>query len=532
MNDPKRDLRRTPQAIVAAALCASIGACGGDAPTDSAMTGTEHAALVGGIWTTRRPEVGQTIAQGSECTATLISPTYVLTAGHCVNYSTSTTNVSFNPANTSTWYSASRVHTFGAYRPVTTQIPDGAGDLDDVAIMQLSSAVPSSIVPSPALVAPRPPNAGAQPYGTQMIFGYGCTNRNDPNSGGAKQLVTFTFGTQTQVLCSGDSGGPVFNSTGQIWAVASGYDTSTGIDSFGGASFYKEDMLGVIRQWEGDGTTEAGAERYGLDYSSIPNSSSGACQAACQADVNCRAATFKASNSTCYLKSAISDWVFNTDATSFTSPALREQVYASFNLTPYVTSSATSIDACLAACARDSRCAAYTISSSNSTCALMSSASAPVLNFTSVSGIKRGMEANTDRPNAAYSQIASASAAACATSCANDYSCRSFTWVGSVCYLHDAANAPVARTGATSGLKGGMEINTDRPGMDYNNFDVSFNLPQLCQASCASDSNCQAWTFVPAGRNSTNPHCWLKSGVPATNAGEGLVSGIRGAEFF
>lgn len=62
--------------------------------------------------------------------------------------------------------------------------------------------------------------------------------------------------------------------------------------------------------------------------------------------------------------------------------------------------------------------------------------------------------------------------------------------------------------------------NTDHPGSDYSNFDVScspypdssFLCPSVrelaCKAACEADDACLAWTYV-----TTTKHCWLKNAV-------------------
>jgi hypothetical protein len=73
-----------------------------------------------------------------------------------------------------------------------------------------------------------------------------------------------------------------------------------------------------------------------------------------------------------------------------------------------------------------------------------------------------------------------------------------------------------------------FEFDTDRPGNDYRNFQLSAADPGLCATQCAQESECRAWTFVV-------PRCWLKSSVPepvrgATFAVSGIMQAPAGAE--
>jgi hypothetical protein len=63
-------------------------------------------------------------------------------------------------------------------------------------------------------------------------------------------------------------------------------------------------------------------------------------------------------------------------------------------------------------------------------------------------------------------------------------------------------------------------------------FETSTPLAEVCQAACAGESACQAFTFVPPGIQSAKPRCWLKSGIPVATMSEGVVSGLKGTEFF
>jgi hypothetical protein len=74
-----------------------------------------------------------------------------------------------------------------------------------------------------------------------------------------------------------------------------------------------------------------------------------------------------------------------------------------------------------------------------------------------------------------------------------------------------------------------MEQNTDRPGMNYKDYDLSSADPQICANDCANDPNCKAFTYVKPGVRGPNsvPECWLKNGVPNPVPGECCVSGVK-----
>ena len=74
---------------------------------------------------------------------------------------------------------------------------------------------------------------------------------------------------------------------------------------------------------------------------------------------------------------------------------------------------------------------------------------------------------------------------------------------------------------------GGLEYGTDRPGQDYRNFDLPEAQPELCQAQCGADPQCQAFTYVQPGLQGPSARCWLKSGVPAAGASSCCISGVK-----
>ena len=71
-----------------------------------------------------------------------------------------------------------------------------------------------------------------------------------------------------------------------------------------------------------------------------------------------------------------------------------------------------------------------------------------------------------------------------------------------------------------------FEVNVDRPGLDYRNFDLARSRPRLCQEECLDDRRCRAWTFVRPGFQGPEPRCWLKFDVPASTPSECCVSGV------
>lgn len=140
--------------------------------------------------------------------------------------------------------------------------------------------------------------------------------------------------------------------------------------------------------------------------------------------------------------------------------------YTSFNLSNPLP------DLCLAACAKDSKCKAYTY-------------------------VKPGIQGPQAR-----------------------------------CYLKSGRPSPSSNTCCTSGIKAAKltvstEANLNRGGSDYTSFNLSQALPDLCLAACAKASNCKSYTYVKPGAQGAQAKCWLKSSVPASSSNTNCTSGVK-----
>jgi PAN domain len=81
-------------------------------------------------------------------------------------------------------------------------------------------------------------------------------------------------------------------------------------------------------------------------------------------------------------------------------------------------------------------------------------------------------------------------------------------------------------------LQGEMELNTDRPGFDYRNFDLTAADAKLCRAQCEAETQCLSWTYVAPGVQGVNARCWLKKAVPQQMANGCCVAKLRGLRDF
>ena len=497
---------------------------------------TEQSELVGGTPTTARPEIGQF----GGCTATLISPRIVMLAAHCLNpqYTATTATGSFTFTDLNgvpQSYPVDNVHSFATKR--WEVIPSGAFT-SDLALLHLATAVPSSQA-VPAATAVQEPRYGD----VSTIFGFGCTNRYTQAGGGGKQFFSYTYGIWSRALCWGDSGGPVvfgnFNGNGAIWGVNSDFDwnfpnwqTGDWIDVFAGVSFYRKQIEDIARAW--DGADEQGVDRFGLDYATRVASSAADCRTICEADGNCRAFTWSpTAGGRCWLKSGVPEPTPGPNLVSGLPAKLEVGIdrwgsdYSALNL--------PSAESCAAACGRDNLCAAWTHRAS--TCWLKGTV--PPGNTTTcptcTSGVtSRGLEVGIDRPGNDIAVYTAPTVRGCASLCAQDHRCEAYSHtVGAPnnCRLKDSVPSPVVVSIATtSGVRRGLETNTNRAGSDYYSFATNQVSPAMCQAACAQQPQCQAWTYTPPPPFGPNAICSLKNAIPARSTATGMVSGVKSLE--
>lgn len=338
---------------------------------------------------------------------------------------------------------------------------------------------------------------------------------------------------------------------GQIWGTNTGYYGS-GADVHGDVTYFKNQIVKLMQTWD-FAEFEVEIDRAGSDIDHFIQASAdpNVCRDACYANENCRAFTYvnpgvQGPQAHCWLKGSIPDFSSNPNCTSGTNLTREVNIdrpgmdYSSFALVE------PRSELCLAACARDENCKAYTyvvpgVQGTQARCWLKNGIPARSSNGNATAGVRRGMEYNVDRGGWDYSHftLGSANPILCQTACANDARCKAFTYVApgvqgasAGCWLKTDADAPRSMSNVISAMKRGLEVNTDRAGSDYRNFVPSSNVPEVCQAECAKDAACVAWTFVPSHVQGDGARCWLKNSIPAASSQEGIVSGLKGAEFF
>lgn len=89
-----------------------------------------------------------------------------------------------------------------------------------------------------------------------------------------------------------------------------------------------------------------------------------------------------------------------------------------------------------------------------------------------------------------------------------------------------AAESQPGVTAPQSGRSGTVEPGIDRPGMDIAQTPMTVADPSMCQALCALDPNCAAWTYANPGLQGEQAICWTKSGVPDGFSNPCCTSGV------
>ena len=72
-----------------------------------------------------------------------------------------------------------------------------------------------------------------------------------------------------------------------------------------------------------------------------------------------------------------------------------------------------------------------------------------------------------------------------------------------------------------------LELNSNRPGHDYRDFDLRRADPELCREECARDRRCRAYSYIKPGIQGEHARCWLKDGVPPAEHAPCCASGVK-----
>jgi hypothetical protein len=178
-------------------------------------------------------------SRGTTCTGVAIARDLVLTAGHCVLPGADYKLMEFDAAGDPKLRDVAAIARHPQFDLAALLAHRATAD---VALLKLATPLPQTFAPAPLAAAERTVAAG-DPF---VVAGYGLSTRGDGSSGGTVRAATLVATGQPGTLqvrlfdpntrgdaaglgaCTGDSGAPVFDTSGGRLAVIGVVSWSTG----------------------------------------------------------------------------------------------------------------------------------------------------------------------------------------------------------------------------------------------------------------------------------------------------------------
>lgn len=234
----KRTLRTAGLLAVLAGLATGLAACG--QPQQNAISGYDNqsGSIIGGQEATGSEDFTKTIvalydvAQGSLCTASILSDSILVTAAHCVESEAKDLRVVFGVDLEAQNIIVKPVESF-QQSPLWATRQNQELNTGDIAVVKFSGGLPAGYVPATLLSDVKQLKNGQ----TTLLSGYGIDDGVKQTGAGRLRFVETTIQdtnySKTEVLidqkngkgaCHGDSGGPAYVDIGGrklLWGVTS-----------------------------------------------------------------------------------------------------------------------------------------------------------------------------------------------------------------------------------------------------------------------------------------------------------------------
>ena len=238
-------------APVALLLAPGLSAC--EAGNEPEATETRSGAILQGIETTARPEVGFLNGPIMGCTATLLTERHFLTAAHCIDYHPFVTGGTFFVDTIDGFRHGFPVDRIMSVHHKAPSRTDSEAAKYDLAVGRLVDPVPASMAIPASLQLDRPGSSWPA-----TAIGYGLEENNQ--GAGIKRYIEFTFTGNNRIINEGDSGGPVFfgnlNDRGRLLLVHSHVKPHVlggSHDLFGDPLLRFWEIIDLINAFETDG---------------------------------------------------------------------------------------------------------------------------------------------------------------------------------------------------------------------------------------------------------------------------------------
>jgi hypothetical protein len=287
---------------------------------------------------------------------------------------------------------------------------------------------------------------------------------------------------------------------------------------------------------------EVGWDRRGGDLPSgspLTTADAPACLAACQANVNCHAASWRSADRQCYLKSFAANPTPRDNTVSFVLDAFNQ--WGAFDLpgndipsSPWKGGS----NECTQQCLITPGCKGATFIETKHECWLKAALSTPSTTTACArandchSFMRRGSESADRSGGDVRKETNIADDATCALHCSQEQECQAYSYTGNKnCYLKKPVPNPTAATGTRSAVRRGIVYNRMLTGSPYRSVSLSIPSGTVCSNQCTNDAQCVAWSLRTTMSQGMSNTCQLFASTSPSTFEGGAMFGFKSLDF-